>query len=125
MTALTLLQPWSFGSMMIVSLAFFFCFFSALDVVINPDLAMRLVPRQSDRHDPSNAGGSVIFIWQTPVDGSPFFLYILVACSMFDYVFPLIHTFKNSVGDGAGWREMQIWVMFLLVHFLFLFLNYD
>jgi hypothetical protein len=48
-------------------------------------------------------------------------VYILVACSMFDYVFFLIHTFKNSVEDGARWCEMQIWVMFLCL-FISLFL---
>lgn len=32
---------------------------------------------------------------------------------MFEHVFFLIHTLKNSVGDGARWHEMQIWGMFL------------
>lgn len=39
-----------------------------------------------------------------PVDDFPILLrlvYILVACSMFDHVFFLIHTFENSVGDGS------------------------
>jgi hypothetical protein len=58
------------------------------------------------------------------VDDFPILLrlvYILVACSMFDHVFFIIHTFKNSVGDGARWHEMQIWVMFLYL-FISLFL---
>jgi hypothetical protein len=38
------------------------------------------------------------------IDDFPILLrlvYILVACTMFDHVFFLIHTFKNSAGDGA------------------------